>query len=86
MSTAPELEARLEQLQAARRTVLMDLSELEFMDSTGLGIMTRAINSSRSDGWVFVIEPELAPQVRSLFRLTAVDQFAGIDGTDSPSE
>jgi anti-anti-sigma factor len=62
--------------------VRLDLSQLKFMDSTGLEVMTRAINASRRDGWTFSIDPELSPQVQGLFRLTALDRFAGIDERD----
>lgn len=86
MSTSPYLEARLKKLQAEGRSVLLDLSQLSFMDSTGLAIMTTAINASRSNGWAFVIDPDLSPQVQRLFSMTALDRFAGLDGTDPPSE
>lgn len=81
LSVGPELEARLEELRAEGRSVLMDLSKLDFMDSTGLTIVIEAIEACRSNGWAFMIDPDLSPQVRELFRLTALDQFAGIDGT-----
>lgn len=84
LSCASELEARLDELQAEGQSVLVDLSELEFMDSTGLSILVQAINSSRGNGWAFAIDPDLPPDMRSLFRLTCLDQFAGIDGM-SPS-
>lgn len=85
LSVGPDLEARLNELQTEGRSVLMDLSKLEFMDSTGLGVMTRAINRSRSDRWAFVIDPDVSPQVRTLFRVTALDQFTGIDRMGSSS-
>ena len=43
VSVGPELRARLEELRAEGRSVLMDLSGLEFMDSTGVAIMAWAI-------------------------------------------
>lgn len=82
LSCASGLEARLGELQAENRSVVIDLSRLDFMDSTGLAIMTRAINSSRAGRWNFVIDPDLSPQVRRLFSLTAVDRFAGIETGD----
>ena len=85
MSYGQQLEDRLIELQSEGRSVVMDLSQLEFMDSTGLAIMTRAINSATNEGWEFVIDPGLSPQVRRLFRLTAMDQYAGIDSADSSS-
>ncbi len=83
LSCACELETRLSQLQAERRPVLLDLSQLAFMDSTGLAIMTRAINSSRADGWAFVIDSDLSPPVQRLFSLTALDRFAQVESVDS---
>jgi anti-anti-sigma factor len=79
ISGGPELQLRLEELQAEGRRVVMDLSQLKFMDSTGLAIMTKAIQSASSDGWSFVIDPNLTPQVRWLFNLTSLDRYAGID-------
>lgn len=53
----------------------MDLSELDFMDSSGLKVMIDSINSASTDGWSFTIGPDLTPQVRKLFRMTSVDRF-----------
>ena len=85
MNAGSGLEQRLTELQAQGDSVLMDLSQLEFMDSTGLAIMVRAIQSSRNDGWAFVIDPNLSPRVRRLFTLTGVDRFAGLEGNGKPS-
>ena len=79
------LESRLEELQLDGRPVLLDLSQLEFMDSTGLAIVTGAIKSSRTGGWPFVIGSDLSPQVQRLFRLTGLDEFAGLDGNKASS-
>ena len=68
VTVASALRARFEELHAEGRSVLMDLSGLEFMDSTGVAIMIWAIESSRSDRWTFVIDPDLSPQVRKLFQ------------------
>jgi anti-sigma B factor antagonist len=86
LAAAPVLEARLGELQAEGRSVLLDLSQLDFMDSTGLAIMTRAISSSTDSGWKFVIDPALSPQVQRLFRLTAVDRAAGLDDGTGPRQ
>jgi anti-anti-sigma factor len=85
LSCASGLEARLGELRAENRSVVLDLSKLEFMDSTGLAIMTRAINSSGAGRWTFVIDPDLSPQVRRLFSLTAVDQFAYVESREPSS-
>ncbi|HET8565580.1 MAG TPA: STAS domain-containing protein [Solirubrobacterales bacterium] len=43
LSTAPELEGPLEQaLESGEESVLIDLSECEFIDSTGIALIVRA--------------------------------------------
>jgi anti-anti-sigma factor len=43
LSTAPDLERPLEEaLESEDRTVLIDLSECEFIDSTGIALIVRA--------------------------------------------
>jgi anti-anti-sigma factor len=43
LSTAPELEAPLEQaLESGKGSVLIDLSRCEFIDSTGIALIVRA--------------------------------------------
>lgn len=78
LASAPELELRLRELQAEGRSVVVDLSQLDFMDSAGLAVMISAINSSGTGG-TFLIDPDLSPQVQELFSLTALDRFAGIE-------
>lgn len=43
LSTAPELEGPLEQaLESGEESLLIDLSECEFIDSTGIALIVRA--------------------------------------------
>ena len=51
LSTAPELEGPLEQAVGAGDTaVLIDLSECEFIDSTGIAMIVRAWQRLDGDG------------------------------------
>ena len=54
LSTAPELEGPLEQaLAGGERSVLIDLTECEFIDSTGIALIVRAwqrIDAGDGDG------------------------------------
>jgi anti-anti-sigma factor len=86
MSTAPEVIARFEELQ--ERRLLLDLSALTFMDSTGLGALLKI--AAESDAVEVIHGPR---QVQRVFELTGtVDRFEWAsravrppeDGTASP--
>ncbi|MFL5823454.1 MAG: STAS domain-containing protein [Solirubrobacteraceae bacterium] len=82
MASAPVLKERLGQLRREGHDVLMDLSRLAFMDSTGLEVVIQSINASSREGWRLSIDSNLAPQVGSLFKLTNLDRFLRTDRTD----
>jgi anti-sigma B factor antagonist len=75
LGSAPALRQRLAQLRAAKRPARLDLSGLEFMDSTGIHLLTGAFNHARKDGWQLAIEPALAPQVDRLVKLAGLDRL-----------
>lgn len=69
------LEDRLARLRALRTPVRLDLSRLEFIDSTGIHLLIRTIGDARIKRWNVRIEPELSRQVMSLFKLVRLDHF-----------
>jgi anti-anti-sigma factor len=69
------LDDRLTRLRAKKRAVRLDLSELEFIDSTGLHLLIRSLGDARSNEWSLQIEPEVSPMVQRLFRLVRFDPF-----------
>lgn len=73
MASAPLLEGRLERLRSEKRSVRLDLSQLAFIDSTGMRLLIRAVTDARQDGWNLEVGPELAPQVRRAMRLVQVE-------------
>jgi len=75
LTVAPKLEEQLTRLRATMSPVRLDLSMLEFIDSTGLHLLIRTVGDARIKRWRFVIEPELTPQVLGLFKLVRLDQF-----------
>lgn len=75
VASVPLLWNRLEQLRAERASVRLDLSKLEFMDSSGLHAMIQASNDARRDGWEFEVERDVSTQVRRLFRLVHFESF-----------
>jgi anti-sigma B factor antagonist len=73
--TAPLLKERLMQLRTENRAVCLDLSGLEFMDSSGIHLLINALDDARQDGWQFTINRELPPQISRLFRLVNLDRL-----------
>jgi anti-sigma B factor antagonist len=79
LASAPELEARAEQLCAEGRELVFDLGELAFMDSTGLLaiLRTRELCAERRCGFFLTPGP---PTVQRLFELTGLlDQLPFLD-------
>jgi anti-sigma B factor antagonist len=81
MASAPALEDRLRAaLTDGARRLVIDLRELEFMDSTGLTLLARWSLGAQRDGY----ELELVQgdeRIRRLFELTGmVSHFRFVDG------
>lgn len=75
MGSTRILEDRLTRLRAKKRAVVLDLAELEFIDSTGLHLLVRTVADARTDGWNLSIAPEVSPTVRRLFGLVHFNPF-----------
>ena len=71
LASAELVADRLEELRAAGEPTLLDLDELDFMDSSGLRLVLNAAETSDATGWPFSIThgPE---QVQRLFESTCV--------------
>ena len=69
--SSEQVNARLEELRAAGRPVLLDLDALDFMDSSGLRLVLNAAEASDASGWPFSVTrgPD---QVQRLFESTCV--------------
>ena len=67
----PELERALLRSRPARERVVLDLSELEFMDSTGLRVLLRARAAAEEGHWEIVLR-NVPPNIRRLFDMTGV--------------
>jgi anti-anti-sigma factor len=71
LASADVVRARLDELRAAGTPALLDIDELDFMDSSGLRLILDVAAASDASGWPFSIThgPE---QVRRLFESTCV--------------
>jgi anti-sigma B factor antagonist len=72
LESTPELDRQLRELDGTNLgRLLIDLSGLEFMDSTGLAAMVRAQRSARENGHRLALRPGPS-QVQRLFELTGL--------------
>jgi stage II sporulation protein AA (anti-sigma F factor antagonist) len=70
-ATAPRLRAALEGMDAAGRTVLIDLSATDFMDCAGVGVLAASHRRLRDLGGELVLEAPSGP-VRRVLELTGL--------------
>jgi anti-anti-sigma factor len=84
VASVPLLRHRLSELRGESSDVRLDLSALEFIDSSGLALLVRSIRDARRDGWGLQIEPHVTPQVMRLLKLTQVDTLLVSAGTSTP--
>ena len=64
LTVADQLENRLEQLRAAGTGVRLDLSELSFIDSSGIRVVIRARIEASREGWALDVDPHVSESVR----------------------
>jgi anti-sigma B factor antagonist len=81
MATAPQLEASLREAhERGVRRLVVDLRGLDFMDSTGLTLLTRWSLEAHLDGYEFAVIPG-EHKIRRLFELTRLGpHFTFVDG------
>ena len=71
---ATTINARVDQaLASGIKTLLVDLKDTTFIDSSGLGTLVSALKKMRAKGCEMVI-CSTNPQVKMLFELTSMDQ------------
>jgi len=83
LASSPALEHELDSGRAASaRLVIVDLRELEFMDSTGLSVLVRAHQRATENGQEFAVVRG-SQQVQRLLSLTGVaDRLTLVDSPD----
>ncbi len=69
MASAPAAERAIAECWAATGAAELDLSELEFLDSSGLHVLIEARNAASGNEHTFVVV-ELSEQAREVMELT----------------
>jgi anti-sigma B factor antagonist len=75
LATSSKLEGALTQALADADDVVLDLSKVSFIDSTGLSTILAGVSTSQLNGGALTISSALSPQARKLF------EIAGMQGT-----
>ncbi len=88
--TAPLLREALDkQVSAGRVDLVVDLDEVTFMDSTGLGVLVGRLKLVRSQGGTLRIVSS-QDRILKVFKITGLDKvfhiFASVDEATSPAE
>ena len=84
LDTASLLDEELSAARAAGAgSLLLDMRELTFMDSTGLRLVIRWDTRAREEGFAFAIVPGVEV-VQRVFRLTGMDEHLTI--ADPPAD
>lgn len=77
--TAPELrEMLIPLIEKENAEVLVDLSDIAYMDSTGLGIFIAGLKSSKKYNSTFKLSG-LTPRVRRLFEITGLTDIMDLE-------
>ncbi|HLY49118.1 MAG TPA: STAS domain-containing protein [Solirubrobacteraceae bacterium] len=74
--STPILEDRLAPLRVARSPVRLNLSNLGFIDSTGIHLLIQTIGDARMKGWDFALDQDISTPVLRLLKLVHLDHFA----------
>jgi anti-sigma B factor antagonist len=76
--TSPTLQGRIsDTLESGRHALVVDLSAVEFLDSSGLGVLVAGLNRAREVGGDLTLVCARA-NVLKLFEITGLDQVFAV--------
>ena len=81
MATVPELRSKVDDLDVAHRTLVLDLNGVEFVDSSGLGALLGIKKQQDRGGGRLVLSQMSAPVVRIL-QITRMDRVFTVADDD----
>jgi len=74
LTGAGTLSTRLGELKAAGRPCRLDLSQLNFIDSSGIQALLLALTDARWNGWPLEVAPEVSPTIQRAAQIVGIDQ------------
>lgn len=84
LAVADDVRARLHELKLADQPVRLDLSELEFIDTSGIRTLLRALDETR-DGWTLLIDRQTGAYVEQVIQITGLRSVIWPTNNDTPS-
>lgn len=75
LASAPVLEERLGRLVPGLLSVVLDLSGLEFIDSTGIRVLIDAVDHASSHQYELEVVGDPSPQVKRVLALLHADGY-----------
>lgn len=72
--TSSKFEAAVTRALSEADEVVVDLSQVAFVDSTGLSSILAVVSTSQLNGSTLTISSTLAPQARKVFELSGLDE------------
>src|ERR1700712_996109 len=84
ISSSPELRSILHEPEARAETVVLDLREVTFMDSSGLGVIVGQHKRAREDGFRFRVAVERGTEVERILELSGL--VAVLELTDASDD
>ncbi len=72
LSAAGGLRAQLDEVQRSKQRVRLDLSELEFIDCSGIRAILDAMAEARRDGHTLEVDRSVSPMVGRIVSLGAI--------------
>lgn len=73
LSVADRLRDRLDALAQPGAKVVLDLSKLEFIDSSGINVIVSLHRQAETGGWTLLVEPQMTLPVRRVIDVTGLN-------------
>lgn len=75
ISVVERLHEHLQVFAKAGTAVVLDISQLEFIDSSGLTVLVDCYRAARDEGRQLSIEPNMSEPVERVMKLSGLDSF-----------
>jgi anti-anti-sigma factor len=72
LSTTERFKARFDELQRSKRPIRLDLSDLEFVDCSGIRAILDAMTDARREGHALDVDRSVSPIVGRIVSLSAI--------------